>query len=275
MYLRKFLISAIFVNFVFISLNADVHVQSTILIESIEDFNALPTISTDAYEYLKSAQKSHQISRFIFVRHGESTANKDRIMSGRIDVDLTEKGVEQAQSVGSRLYEKHISFDAVYSSPSLRAQRTATLILNQLADNKTLCLDERLYEKFYGPYEGAGEKEYAPVVKKEEMENSGPGKSFEEKFAYKAHPEMESLADVYARVTEFLKEAHPNHRGQNVLVGTHGGVMKALFMADAAQKGLVVDNRSYELGNCAVVIVEIKDDYIEVKATDGLKFRTK
>lgn len=166
-------------------------------------------------------------------------------------------------------------FDKVYSSPSLRAKRTAELVLEAYPQNWILNLDERLYEKFYGPYEGATENEYAPVKKIEEIENSGPQKSFVDKFHFKAHPDMESMADIHHRVLDFLLDMSPLLKGQTVLVATHNGVMKALFMADAFQKGFDVDYRYYDLGNCSLVIVEVMENQWEVCATEGLKFRTK
>ncbi len=127
--------------------------------------------------------------------------------------------------------------------------------------------------EYHGPFEGAIEAEYAPIKKREEIENTGPEKSFLDKFCFKAHPEMESLAEIYARTLEFLKDTNIKHQGQNVLITTHCGVMKALFMADAASRGVDIDYRSFDLGNCTMLIVEMDDQNISVKASSGSKFR--
>lgn len=250
--------------------------STQIYLDSQEAFVQLPSIEMNAYKYLSQAPEDGAVTRFIFVRHGESTANQDKSIAGRIDVDLTTKGREQAELVGKQLKSISMRFDAIYSSPSLRAQETAKLILSKL-EQTPMCptLDPRLYEKFYGPFEGASESEYAVVKQADETLNSGPEKSFEEKFDYKFHPEMESMAEVYFRTIDFLEEAQSKHQGQNVLVASHNCVLKALFMMDTAERGFDIDYRAYGLGNCALVIVEIQNNKVIIRATAGLKFLDK
>lgn len=247
-----------------------------IYVNSSDVFHQIPPIKNDVYNYLKNNPPSFEKTRYVFIRHGESTSNKEKSMAGRtLDVDLSDKGCTQALTCGLSFQENNIFFDRVYSSPSLRAKRTAELVLEASHQIWMLNLDERLYEKFYGPYEGASENEYAPVKKIEEIENSGPQKSFVDKFHFKAHPDMESMADIHHRVLDFLFDISPQLKGKTILVATHNGVMKALFMADAFQKGFDVDYRSYDLGNCSLLIVEVMENQWEVCATKGLKFRTK
>lgn len=62
---------------------------------------------------------------------------------------------------------------------------------------------------------------------------------------------------VYQRITGFIHQAHQEHSGKNILVVTHNGVMKSLFMADAAFRGADIEYRSFDLGNCAVVVLEV------------------
>jgi broad specificity phosphatase PhoE len=245
-----------------------------IFVASVEQFNDLPTIATHAYDYLKQSQNDKQITRFIFVRHGQSTSNQEKSIAGRtLDVDLSEDGVSQASTVGVKLKDCGLSFDSLYCSPSLRTQRTMQLILNQIKCKQPIHLDDRLYEKFYGPYEGATEKEYFPVKKAEEIDNSGPERSFEDKFSFKFHPDMESMADVHSRIVVFLQESYLKHLGENVLIATHNGVMKALFMDDAAKRGFDVDYRSFDLNNCSVLIIEVEEGNIRLVASHGLKFK--
>lgn len=259
--MKKIILLSLFSLFYYTNLASEI-----VLVESKEQFNALPSIAYDAFEYLSNPVRDAIISRFIFVRHGESVGNKEKIMAGRTcDVDLTDEGVEQALIVRDKFKEIGISFDAAYSSPSLRAKRTANLIVDILP-----YLDDRLYEKYYGPYEGANEKEYAFV---KELEKTTLFNSFEEKFSFKAHPEMESLVDVYNRTLNFLEDVNLKHKGQTVLIATHAGVMKALFMADLVKKGWEIEYRSFDLGNTSVLVVEIKDEDFQVKACSHLNFR--
>ncbi|PJD94796.1 MAG: hypothetical protein CK425_10420 [Parachlamydia sp.] len=246
--------------------------RSLTYIKNEREFSEIPAIATEAYGYLKNTPLSPSVTRFIFIRHGESTSNQERTIAGRkLDVGLSEEGIQQAELVGRSL--KNIQIAHFYSSPSLRAQQTVACIEENLCAKAPAALDERLYEKFYGPYEGASEQEYAPVKQAEEVENSGLEKTFEEKFAFKYHPEMESMTDVLARVTQFVREKSVPHQGQNVLIGTHNGVLKALFMADAASKGYDIDYRAFILGNCALLVVEVEGSEVRVMASNKLKFK--
>lgn len=263
---------------VFSSLQAAYYPSTAIWVKSADEFNAVPTIAKDAYDYLQGAKKSQNVARFIFVRHGESTSNKEKSLAGRtLDVDLSEEGVVQAETVGRKL--RGLALDLRYSSPSLRARRTAALILGQLGDSGEVILDELLYERYLGPYEGASEKDYAPVINAEKEHGVGPDKSFYQKFNFRAHPDMESMHDVYERLMIFAGclfkcAVVPEFRGKNILVTTHNSPLKALFMADAAKRGYDIDYSSFILDNGAIVVVEVsKDGGIQVVATSGLAYR--
>lgn len=239
-------------------------------IATAEQFDSLSVIATDAYVYLSSAPKDPEISRFIFIRHGESTSNAEKCIAGRTqNVDLSEKGKTQASKAGERLGSTNCEIHALYSSPSIRAQNTAS----RFYEGMTIVTDERLYEKFYGPYEGANEEQYQPVKELEEGENSGGDKLFIDKFKFKAHPEMESMSDIHVRVTQFLLEKEDLHKGENVIVATHNGVMKSLFMASLAEMGFDVDYRSFILGNASVLVIEVGDFGVKVKAATGLSYK--
>jgi broad specificity phosphatase PhoE len=135
--------------------------------------------------------------------------------------------------------------------------------------------DERLHEKWYGPYEGATESEYAPIKNKEEHEIPLL-LTFAEKFAYKADLNIESMQEIYFRIDDFIRDIRPDQLGKNILISTHNGVMKSIFMADSAFRGYDVEYRSFDLGNCSVIVVEVhENEELKIVATDGLKFRTK
>lgn len=254
-----------------LQVKASPEIDSALLnhVASSEQFNSLPIIAADAYAYLRSNKETTNCSRYIFIRHGESTSNVEKSIAGRTqDVDLSIKGKDQAIKAGINLADTEITINAIYSSPSLRAKNTASLV--HVREIET---DERLYEKFYGPYEGASDEEYTPVKESEEVDNSGSDKLFSDKFKFKAHPEMESIAEIYVRVAQFLREKHLNHEGHNVIVATHNGVMKSLFIAHAAELGFDVDYRSFILDNAAVLIVEVEKSSIRVKAAHGLTYK--
>lgn len=153
----------------------------------------------------------------------------------------------------------------------MRTLRTAEHILKDIQVHQ----DDRLYEKFYGPYEGASEQDYKHVKKLEEIDNSGPTKKFIDKFKFTAHADMESMSDVHHRLINFLKEMPKKHPGENVLITTHNGVMKALFIAAAASEGFDIDYRSFDLGNASIIVLEIDDCEMKVLGTRGIKYREK
>jgi broad specificity phosphatase PhoE len=88
--------------------------------------------------------------RLYIVRHGETERSVQKAYSGRSEVPLTERGLEQAREVGERL--RGVGVDAVYSSPLARAADTARAIAE--ATGARLKIDERLTEVDYGPLEG-------------------------------------------------------------------------------------------------------------------------
>lgn len=68
------------------------------------------------------------MTKYYFVRHGESTANVEGVIAGWSDVSLTEKGVEQAKLLANELAGSGITFDLIVSSPLRRAYDTAMAV---------------------------------------------------------------------------------------------------------------------------------------------------
>jgi broad specificity phosphatase PhoE len=91
---------------------------------------------------------------FYFARHGETIWNTQSRMQGRLDTDLTAKGLEQAVALGSLL--RGIPLDKAYVSPAPRAIQTARLALStgQFAVEPLLSIDERVHEMDLGDWEG-------------------------------------------------------------------------------------------------------------------------
>lgn len=66
--------------------------------------------------------------KIYIARHGQDIDNANRILNGRRDESLTEKGIEQANEVAIKIKGTHILFDYVYASPLQRAYKTAEII---------------------------------------------------------------------------------------------------------------------------------------------------
>jgi 2,3-bisphosphoglycerate-dependent phosphoglycerate mutase len=77
--------------------------------------------------YYRVIKKGEQMKRIVLLRHGESTWNKDNRFTGWTDVDLTEKGIADANQAGILLKEKGFHFDKAYTSFLKRAVKTLKL----------------------------------------------------------------------------------------------------------------------------------------------------
>lgn len=87
---------------------------------------------------------------FVLVRHGESEWNRKKLFTGWHDCDLSEKGVSEARAAGRRLKAQGLKFDIAFTSDLKRAQRTLSLILEELGQTdipvtKNRALNERDY----------------------------------------------------------------------------------------------------------------------------------
>jgi probable phosphoglycerate mutase len=152
------------------------------------------------------------------VRHGQTERSAAGMYSGRLDVELTALGREQARRTAQALASAGI--DAVVTSPLVRARATGQAIAD--AAGVPLTVDERLTEVDYGPFEG--------------LDRAGARERFGPAFAdWRADPfgspvpGMEPLPDALARASAGTADAlaayeHP------VLVG-HQGILRIVLIA--------------------------------------------
>jgi 2,3-bisphosphoglycerate-dependent phosphoglycerate mutase len=100
--------------------------------------------------------------KLVLVRHGESVWNKENRFTGWTDVDLSEKGLEEAKRGGQRLKAEGYTFDIAFTSVLKRAIRTLWITLDQL-DQMWLPVTHtwRLNERHYGGLQGLNKAETA------------------------------------------------------------------------------------------------------------------
>lgn len=100
--------------------------------------------------------------RIVLLRHGESTWNQENRFTGWTDVDLTEKGVEEARAAGRLLRREGYTFDLAFTSVLKRANKTLNLVLEEL-DALWLPVEHswRLNERSYGALQGANKADSA------------------------------------------------------------------------------------------------------------------
>ena len=100
--------------------------------------------------------------KVVLLRHGESIWNQENRFTGWTDVDLTEKGREEARKAGEVLLEKGFTFDIAFSSVLKRANRSLHIALEVM---DLLWIDVlhswRLNERHYGNLQGLNKSETA------------------------------------------------------------------------------------------------------------------
>jgi probable phosphoglycerate mutase len=169
------------------------------------------------------------------VRHGETTANAAKIVSGWSDVPLTARGEAQAAVVNAWLAGR--PFDGVWSSDLSRAVSTARIAWGAATP------DRRLREMHFGEIEGHRFEEVDPAVKASLLE-------FEDFCA----PGGETMAGFRARLIDFV-EALP--RGRHLLF-THGGVIRVLAR-DRGDDRFVSNGGLVVLDWTAARLVEVRE----------------
>lgn len=102
------------------------------------------------------------MKRIVLLRHGQSEWNLENRFTGWTDVDLTPKGVEEAEKAGDLLKEKGFHFDLAFTSYLKRAVKTLDVVLDRMdEDYIPVRKTWRLNEKHYGQLQGLNKKETA------------------------------------------------------------------------------------------------------------------
>ena len=157
------------------------------------------------------------MAEIILVRHGETEWNVGEIYRGRIDINLDEVGVKQAELLGE--YLSNLELDAIYSSPLRRALDTADIIAQY--QKVGVQVTNSLIDMDYGEWQGLSEQE----VKKsyQTLHNEWHTKPERVKMLG-----GESLADVRERAVGVVNEVISKYKGSVALV-SHRVVNKVLI----------------------------------------------
>jgi 2,3-bisphosphoglycerate-dependent phosphoglycerate mutase len=163
----------------------------------------------------------------VLVRHGESEWNKLNLFTGWRDVDLSDKGVEEARRAGTLLKSEGLRFDLGFTSALKRAQRTLDLILQETGQTDLrIVRDQALNERDYGDLVG--------MNKDDARQRWGEEQVHIWRRSYDIPPPGgESLRDTAARVLPYYEaEILPEVKaGKSVIVAAHGNSLRALVMA--------------------------------------------
>jgi probable phosphoglycerate mutase len=153
------------------------------------------------------------VTRLLLVRHGESTWNAQARWQGQADPPLSPLGEQQAEEAAQRLAEI-ASITVVWTSDLVRARRTAELIASRLGVDR-VCDEPRLRERDVGSWSG---------LTRAEIEARWPGYLA----ARRSPPDFEGDVELLARTRAGLLAAVDGSRTGDVLVVTHGGVVRTI-----------------------------------------------
>lgn len=187
--------------------------------------------------------------KVILLRHGESTWNKENRFTGWTDVDLTEKGIEEAHKAGQTLKKDGYTFDIAFTSVLKRAIRTLWIVLDEM-DLMWIPVirNWRLNERHYGALQGLNKSETAkkfgeeqvhiwrrsydiPPPALEKNDERFPGRDPRYSDLSEAElPLTECLKDTVARFVPYWEKtiAPTIKQGKKVVIAAHGNSLRAL-----------------------------------------------
>lgn len=154
----------------------------------------------------------------LLIRHAEVEVRYHKIFGGKIDMNLSPRGHEQARVLAKYLYAKKI--DAVYASPMKRVQQTLAPFLGNGAPSQTILKDLR--EVDFGGWTGLNWEQVAEkfnLLTHEWLEHIEQG----------ILPDGENGAQFRNRVEPCVRQIVENHPGQIVGVFCHGGVIRMIL----------------------------------------------
>ncbi|MCH6559584.1 2,3-diphosphoglycerate-dependent phosphoglycerate mutase [candidate division KSB1 bacterium] len=202
------------------------------------------------------------MTKLVLLRHGESDWNKQNRFTGWKDVDLSEKGVGEAQKAGQVLKEQGFTFDVAFTSLLKRAIRTLWLTLDDM-DLMWIPVHRswRLNERHYGALQGLNKAETAqkygddqvlvwrrsydtppPALEKSNPHYPGNDPRYGD-LSEKELPLTECLKDTVARFLPYWHETivPTIKEGKRVIIAAHGNSLRALvkYLDEVSEEEIV------------------------------------
>jgi 2,3-bisphosphoglycerate-dependent phosphoglycerate mutase len=187
--------------------------------------------------------------KVVLLRHGESDWNKENLFTGWTDVDLSEKGREEAREAGRVLQSEGYVFDVAYTSVLKRAIRTLWLVLDEMDLMWIPVIREwRLNERHYGALQGLNKSETAAKYGDEQVkiwrrsyDIRPPALDPKDPRVPGRDPRYRNLSEDLLPLTECLKDTvarflpcwHDTivpaiRAGRRVMICAHGNSLRAL-----------------------------------------------
>ena len=189
------------------------------------------------------------MAKLVLIRHGQSEWNLSNQFTGWVDVDLSEKGVEEAKHAGQLVKQAGLEFDQAYTSVLTRAIKTLHYVLEEsdqlwIPEMKTW----RLNERHYGALQGLNKEEPAdkygadqvhiwrrsydvlpPLLKATDEGSAAKDRRYAD-LDPRIIPGGENLKVTLERVIPFWEDhiAPDLLAGKNVIIAAHGNSLRAL-----------------------------------------------
>ena len=186
------------------------------------------------------------MGKLIAIRHGQSTWNADNRFTGWVDVDLSKKGIKEAEQSGKLIKELNIDFDMCFTSFLKRAIRTLEIILDTLGKQIKYEKAWQLNERHYGSLTGLNKTETMKKLGEDQFrvyrrswDTPPPPLKKESEFSshknplYKSIgkiPDTESLKDTFERVIPYFEKnlEEKLKSNKNIILSAHGNTIRAL-----------------------------------------------
>ncbi len=187
--------------------------------------------------------------KLVLLRHGESEWNKLNLFTGWTDVDLSEKGREEAKQAGVLLKNEGYDFDVCYTSRLKRAIHTLNAVLDEM-DRAWLPVIKswKLNERHYGALQGLNKAETAAKYGEDQVkiwrrsfdvkppalepgdERDPAGQPMYRDVDPAMLPVHESLETTIERVIPYFEETIKQDMaaGKRVIIAAHGNSLRAL-----------------------------------------------
>ena len=201
--------------------------------------------------------------KLVLLRHGESDWNKENRFTGWTDVDLSDKGRQEAHEAGVALKAEGYTFDVAYTSVLKRAIRTLWMTLDEL-DLMWIPVDRswRLNERHYGALQGLNKSETAAKFGENQVkiwrrsyDIRPPALTPDDERCPGHDPRYKHLTAEELPLTECLKDtvqrflpywhatiAPAVREGKRVLIAAHGNSLRALVkMLDGMSESEIVE----------------------------------
>lgn len=183
------------------------------------------------------------MTELILVRHGETIWHKENQYAGTSDIDLNERGIEQAKFLAQ--WAQTAGLDAIYSSRLRRAKITANYACE--ITGLPLTVDARINEVNFGRGESLTIKEMEKTFPVELM-------AFLNKPAEQPLPEGEAGLEAITRAMPFIDELIKKHPSGKILIISHSTLLRLLFCTFMNIDPNEYRKRYPQLNNCALNI---------------------